>query len=136
MKDPGLTFVLWTLVVLTIKFIGIDGLRAGYTMFKNKLEARIEEATRIYVETGEKTKDFRFLSYNNVQAAKLRRAGLIKERATTVLSNFEAYQECPSCRLKAHHHIDRLPQWTWLYTQQPMPLVRKCVGCGFKWIQK
>lgn len=136
MNDPGLAFVLWTLVVLVIKFVGFDGVRALLRGFKSRLEKRIEEATRLYLETGEKNKDFRLLSYNHAETLERKRDGIIHERATTTLSNFEAYQECPSCGLKAHHHIEQIPSWTWLYKEQPMLLVRQCVSCKYKWIQK
>lgn len=136
MNDPGLVFILWTLIVLVIKFIGVDGTRALLKGFRNRLEKKIEEATRLFLETGEKNKDFRLLSYNNAEALEHKRNGIIHDRATTTLSNFEAYQECPRCRLKAHHHIEQIPSWTWLYKEQPMPLVRQCVSCHYKWIQK
>lgn len=91
------------------------------TLVDGKRKARGHIAACIYIETGKKNPDFRFVPRANLKTVKRERFARVKEK-THESSNFRAVCECPACSAWDLH---------WLAIGD----TRICRNCKFRWKQ-
>lgn len=101
---------------------------------KAKAEEAIQEARRLYIETGEETREFRALSRTLIETAERARNELLRlevEAREKATYQFTAVCACPKCGDIDVHWIEDL----WL-GQGHRSLIRRCRVCDYGWYQQ
>ena len=118
-------FTFWTTLVFLSWGLIFFAIRYNEWTDPAQVEEKIQEARRLYIETGERTREFNSLNRTLIATAERTRSELLRlellarERAAR---QFTAVCTCPNCEEIDVH---------WLILDG-----RECRECGYKWYQK
>lgn len=127
-------FTFWTTLVFLSWGLIFFAIRYNEWTDPAQVEEKIQEARRLYIETGERTREFNSLSRTLIATAERARKQLlnleleVKEKAAR---QFTAVCACPKCGEIDVHWIEDL----WLGTGH-RNLIRRCRTCDHGWYQE